>query len=225
MLRAPHRRVTTLHVPPSVGASTSSHPIPSHPIPSHPHGVHARALRDKNPSRIPSPAGCLRGGMGMGGGTYTRVTTPQSVQSGTQTDDARFTRDVMTTDTVNHTFTTTIASSRALDRTLAFSTSRRRRRRVAAVGAGAAGGDVAGRHTSTDLATRAETTTTDSDSDRVDVSTYVRRRRPRSSAFARVVSFIRASPRIFARIHSSDARRARRGFDVERGGVRERSRG
>ena len=98
-----------------------SHPIPSHPIPSHPipctrHGVHARALRAKNPNRIPIPAGCLRGGMSMGGYIHTShdplISPARPTDTDTQTDAARFsfTRDMMTTVTVHHTFTTTIAS-------------------------------------------------------------------------------------------------------------------
>ncbi len=182
-----------------------------------------------NPSRVPP------WGDEYGGGTYTRVTTPQSVQSDPQTQTHRrmpralaLPRDVMTTITVNHTFTTTIASPpppRA--RWSLPSTSRRRRR-----GRCAAGGDVDGRHTSTDLATRdrsiarAENTTTDSDSD-LDVSTYVT---SPTTAFERIRArhCIAFAPRAhsFERARAFVARDERGGDSgVERGGVRESERG
>ncbi len=108
-----HRRVTTHHSPPSIGASTSSHPIPSarsRVIASTRVHYEKKTRAASIPIR-PLRPGCLVGGW-VWGGTYTRVTTPQSK---TQTDDARthtthtHTKPrVMKTDTENRTFTTTI---------------------------------------------------------------------------------------------------------------------
>ena len=110
--------------PHPAGASTSSHPIPSRPIPR-PSTSRSRALttRQKTPSRIPSVPlcpGCLRGGMGMGG-VRTHESRPVNQCTHAHRRMTRgLTRDVMTTDTENHTSTTTIASSRALDSTARF---------------------------------------------------------------------------------------------------------
>lgn len=228
MLRAPHRRVTTRHVPPS---RRGLHVIPSHPIPSHPTHIHttsrSRALttRQKTPSRIPSVPlcpGCLRGGMGMGG-VRTHESRPVNQCTHAHRRMTRgLTRDVMTTDTENHTSTTTIASSRALDSTARFfhlastSTSRPLAR------APPVGMDTVrdGTRRRIDLATRRRRRRRIRS--RIAIASTRRRASP-TTAFERIHCIRAFFPRIFARIHSSDARahssrarRERRGVDVER---------
>ena len=132
------------------------------------------------------------------------------------------TRDVMTTDTENHTSTTTIASSRALDSTARFfhlastSTSRPLAR------APPVGMDTVrdGTRRRIDLATRRRRRRRIRS--RIAIASTRRRASP-TTAFERIHCIRAFFPRIFARIHSSDARahssrarRERRGVDVER---------
>ena len=236
-------------VPPSTSHDSSFtpihrgiHVIPSHPIPSARSRVIAstRVHYEKKtrsasiPIRPPRP-GCLVGGW-VWGGTYTRVTTPQSK---TQTDDAR-THDTnddthktntqkkpraMKTDTENRTFTTTITPrsrpprpSRARFFHPPASTSRRgrcaRRRRWGQTRRGTRRRALDSRRASD--RSRDETTTTDSDAGFVDVSTSPSNARERIRAF--IHSRVRAHSRAFVR--SNDGRvRERRGL---RRGIRER---
>ena len=128
--RAPRARVLrapppTSHDPSRTPIHRGIHVIPCHPIPCHPipcHPMHASSrprarTTSQKPELHPNPSRVPPWGDEYGGGTYTRVTTPQSVQSDPQTQTHRrmpralaLPRDVMTTITVHHTFTTTIAS-------------------------------------------------------------------------------------------------------------------
>ena len=123
------------------------------------------------------------------------------------------TRDVMTTDTENHTSTTTIASSRALDSTarffhLASTSTSRPLARAPPVGMDAVRDGTRRRTRSRD----AETTTT-TDSYGVGLRSRrredARRRRPRSSAFIAFAPSSRAFSRAFIRRTRARIRRAR----------------
>ena len=113
--------------PHPAGASTSSHPIPSHPVPSHAHPHHIAFTRvdyeTKNPESHPirPPLSRVPPWGDGDGGVRTHESRPVNQCTHAHRRMTRgLTRDVMTTDTLNHTSTTTIASSRALDSTARF---------------------------------------------------------------------------------------------------------
>ena len=214
----PHRRVTTRHVPPS---RRGLHVIPSHPIPSHPTHIHIAFTRvdyeTKNPESHPirPPLSRVPPWGDGDGGVRTHESRPVNQCTHAHRRMTRgLTRDVMTTDTLNHTSTTTIASSRALDRTRAFSTSSSSSRSGPLARAPPVGTDVAGRHTSTDRSRDARTRRRRIRS-RIAIASTRRRTSP-TTAFERIHCIRAFFPRIFARIRRTRAR-IRRARD-ERGG-------